>query len=285
MIVSFHPLISADKNLLCAGRNPGRNDLEAVKKADAVILPQGCKKTLYETARRYCRHVFPNYDTRFAFPGKLNQIVLFRKTGIGHPKSFCFANLHEFRRFLRISKNKLPLSFPFVFKFDWGGEGDMVFLVGSSQEFRNAVKKAERFEYSGQEGFLLQKYIPSDARSLRLVVIGEHLCSYWRIQEDPNAFKTGLSCGSSIDHRSEPDLVKKAEHVIQPFLKSTKINLAGFDFIFSNDQKQIYMLEINYFFGRRGLGGSDGYFRILIREVNRWLQSIGHNRSLEIDCR
>jgi ribosomal protein S6--L-glutamate ligase len=39
MILSFHPLISADKNILCAGRNPNNHDLEAIKHADAVILP------------------------------------------------------------------------------------------------------------------------------------------------------------------------------------------------------------------------------------------------------
>jgi ribosomal protein S6--L-glutamate ligase len=31
------------------------------------------------------------------------------------------------------------------------------------------------------------------------------------------------------------------------------------------------MLEINYFFGRRGLGGSDAFYEILKREINTWL--------------
>jgi ribosomal protein S6--L-glutamate ligase len=31
------------------------------------------------------------------------------------------------------------------------------------------------------------------------------------------------------------------------------------------------MLEINYFVGRSGLGGSEGYYRILEAEVSAWL--------------
>ena len=31
------------------------------------------------------------------------------------------------------------------------------------------------------------------------------------------------------------------------------------------------MLEINYFFGRKGLGGSDAYYEILNEEIDKWL--------------
>ena len=34
------------------------------------------------------------------------------------------------------------------------------------------------------------------------------------------------------------------------------------------------MLEINYFFGRRGLGGSDAYYEILNREIHNWLEHV-----------
>ena len=46
MIVSFHPLFEADKNIICAGREPGADDLAAIKAAEAVILPQGCRQSL-----------------------------------------------------------------------------------------------------------------------------------------------------------------------------------------------------------------------------------------------
>jgi ribosomal protein S6--L-glutamate ligase len=31
------------------------------------------------------------------------------------------------------------------------------------------------------------------------------------------------------------------------------------------------LLEINYFFGRKGLGGSENYYRILLAEIRNWL--------------
>jgi len=80
MILSFHPCFEADKNILCAGRDPDLDDLAAIKLADAVILPQGCKKSLYEMAEQNCEHVFPDYKARFSFPGKTGQIKLFQET-------------------------------------------------------------------------------------------------------------------------------------------------------------------------------------------------------------
>ena len=60
MIVSFHPLFEADRNIICAGRE----DPAAIRAADAVILSQGCYRALYEMAWENCPHVFPNYDAR-----------------------------------------------------------------------------------------------------------------------------------------------------------------------------------------------------------------------------
>ncbi|MEZ4578781.1 MAG: hypothetical protein R2875_12470 [Desulfobacterales bacterium] len=69
MIVSFHPIIAGDKIHL-RGPDPGPKEADAIKTADAVILPQGCRWSLYEMAAAGCRHVFPDYRARFRFPGK-----------------------------------------------------------------------------------------------------------------------------------------------------------------------------------------------------------------------
>jgi ribosomal protein S6--L-glutamate ligase len=34
------------------------------------------------------------------------------------------------------------------------------------------------------------------------------------------------------------------------------------------------LLEINYFFGRRGLGGSEAYYKILLAEIQVWLAGV-----------
>ena len=96
MIVSFHPLFEANKNIICAGREPNAKDLSSIKAADAVILPQGCSRSLYEMARNHCDFVFPNYEARFKYPGKIGQIELFRKTKTSHPRSAIFKTVAAF---------------------------------------------------------------------------------------------------------------------------------------------------------------------------------------------
>jgi len=283
MILSFHPLISADINILCAGRDPDNKDLEAIKQADAVILPLGCKKNLYDLVRQNCRYVFPNYDMRFDFPGKLGQTELFRKMGVNYPDTKPFFDLRKFKRQYNPSKKACPMNFPFVFKFDWGGEGENVFLIRTISDFSSIMEMAQRFENTGQKGFLIQEWIPAALKSLRTVVVGERLISYWRIQECRNEFKASLSSGAVVNYQSDPELVEKAESDLRPFLKKTNINLAGFDVLFSPLSPKPYFIEINYFFGRKGLGGSEKFYMMLIKEINQWLKSLGFSRCLEID--
>jgi ribosomal protein S6--L-glutamate ligase len=55
------------------------------------------------------------------------------------------------------------------------------------------------------------------------------------------------------------------------------INLAGVDFIFDLTQADpaAHILEINYYFGRRGLGGSRSFYRLLYEAIREWLGSLG----------
>lgn len=267
MILSFHPLFEGDKNILCAGREAGAYDLDAVKAADAVILPQGCKASLYEMARENCANVFPNYDAKFEYPGKIGQIRLFRKLNVPHPKSEIYTS-HS-------SLLTPHFSLPFVFKFDWGGEGDNVFLIRSFEEFEAVRQKAVAYERSGQAGFLIQEYIPSQNRDLRVAVIGKKMISYWRVQKDSEIFCANLSKGAFIDRDSDPDLQAKGLEAVRAFCEKTGINLAGFDLLFSRDkEKTPLFIEINYFFGRQGLGGSERFYEILGQEIEKWIKNL-----------
>ena len=131
MIVSFHPLFETDNNIICAGREPNGEDLAAICAADAVILSQGCFRVLYEMARENCPHVFPNYDARFKYPGKINQFKLFRKVKAAHPASEIFSLVASFHQQYHAGFTKLGFNFPPVFKLDWEGEGKMVYLINS----------------------------------------------------------------------------------------------------------------------------------------------------------
>ncbi|MGD9302018.1 MAG: ATP-grasp domain-containing protein [Desulfobacterales bacterium] len=278
MILSFHPLFEADKNITCAGRQPGSTDLKAIKAADAVILPQGCYQSLFEMAHANCPHVFPDYKIRFKYPGKLGQIKFFRKFNIAHPASEIFFNLASFYPNFRKPFSADNLTYPFVFKFDWGGEGETVFLMNSEEEFNKILQKTAEFEKSGQYGFLLQEYISSSNRTLRVVIIGQRLISYWRIQNPENGggFYTNLGKGAVIDAESDSGLQHKAVALVKQICNKTGINLAGFDLIFSSDidKPEPMLLEINYFFGRKGLGGSEAYYKILLGEIQAWLAGL-----------
>jgi ribosomal protein S6--L-glutamate ligase len=195
MIVSFHPLFETDKNVICAGRDPDADDLAAIKAAAAVVLPQGCRQSLYEMARDNCRHVFPNYRVRFNFPGKIGQIKLFRETGTAHPAAELYPTVAEFKEHYGETPEDISFGLPCVFKFDWGGEGETVYLINSPGELKEVLKKAAVFENSGQKGFLLQQYVPSNGRTLRVIIIGQAMISYWRIQQSSDGFMSSVSRG------------------------------------------------------------------------------------------
>ena len=277
MVLSFHPNIVADRNILCAGRLPDDEDRAAISQAQAVILPQGCSEALYGMCRDHCSNFFPNYDARFDFPGKVGQARLFQKVGAPFPHTYPFDTVSDYYKDFGAKGATGPLRLPCVFKSDWGGEGEGVFQVKTVEDLEQVLEKARSNEQSGQKGFVLQTYIPSRDRSLRVVVIGDEFLSYWRVQEDPSQFVTSMNAGAVIDHDTDPDLQKAGKAEVKQFCKETRIDLAGFDLLFSEDELDTrpLFLEINYFFGRRGLGGSFEYYELLEASVRRWLSRLG----------
>ncbi len=275
MIVSYHPLIPADRNLLCAGRAPDASDRRAMAGARAIILPQGCRQDLYRMARQQCPHVFPDYTARFAYPGKIGQHRLFMETGAAHPETDAFDSVEDFRR--RWPLSHLRSAFPLVFKFNWGGEGSGVGMVASEAALPGRIETAVRFEETGQRGFVLQRRVAAGGRVLRVAVIGDMLVTYWRVANAPNAFPINTDTGR-IDPVGLPGLQEAGKAAVAAFCVRTGINLAGFDLLFDLSAearaKTPLFLEINYFFGRRGLGNAEGFYPLLKRAVDRWRKAI-----------
>ncbi|WP_448383181.1 ATP-grasp domain-containing protein [Desulfosoma sp.] len=271
MVVSYHPVIPGDVNRLCAGREPDEQDRDWFRKARAVILPQGCSESLYRMAVRHCPRVFPNYRARFLYPGKIGDIRLFRALGFPHPQTSLFlSTAHCPESFLA------SLSYPAVFKGNHGGEGEQVFPVFSFQEARSCLRHFAQMERCGFPGFLVQQFIPTDGRDLRVVVIGHTIVSYWRVQDDPSHFWHNTSRGARIDPHRDPDLQAVGRRWVRHLCAKTGINLAGFDLLFPCQKGRApaqlpLFLEINYFFGRKGLGGSMSYYALLQDAVSRWL--------------
>ncbi len=278
MILSFHPCFEGDGNINCAGREPDHNDRAAIRSADAVILPQGCRPSLYRMAAANCSRLFPDYRVRFDYPGKLGQTRLFAEMGTPHPETACYPSVDDLLAQNDYQNPRPPFPFPFVFKFDWGGEGDTVFLVSDRQAFQRLLKKAEAFEKTGQRGFLLQRYISPGSPCLRAVVIGTRFFSYWRNSAFPDSFGTSLSKGALLNQDNEPAHLAAGTQFAKKFCQKFSVNLAGMDFLFprnaaGNMETTPLFLEINWFFGRRGIGGSTRYLEILEQEIKLWLHS------------
>jgi ribosomal protein S6--L-glutamate ligase len=79
-----------------------------------------------------------------------------------------------------------------------------------------------------------------------------------------------------IDAEADPTLQSKGVALVKQICHKTGINLAGLDVIFPAqvEDPDPMLLEINYFFGRKGLGGSEAYYRILLEEIQSWVTAL-----------
>jgi ribosomal protein S6--L-glutamate ligase len=274
MILSFHPCIHGDENVIVADRGPTPAEETLVTRAEAVILPQGVREDLYDLCRRHCHRLFPNYDCRFAYPGKLGDIRLFRSLGIPHPESIVFADVADYRRRYPPKRGIFPFPPPFIVKGNTGGEGSLVFRLHQPDELEKILTIFAGMETSGFHGFLAQEWISHGGRDLRVVVLHDQVLSYWRVQPDPAQFLTNLSAGGKMDTQSDLHLRQRAEALVRHLCRKTGINLAGIDLMFDLRERngEPLMVEINYWFGRRLFGSSRVYYRHLLEAIRRWLR-------------
>lgn len=271
MILSYHPVLEGDINRLCAGRDPDEEDFELMDRASAILLPQGCRKSLYRAASRHCSRVFPNFECCFRYPGKLGDIELFRNYRCPHPRSWIFKDVGACPEAFFSD-----LTYPVVIKSCYGGEGSLVFKLEAPEDARPILCMFEGMERSGLFGFIVQEWIPTDGRDLRVVIMGERLYSYWRVQKDSGSFYHNLSKGAAVDADSDPELQETGIERVRELGRLSGINLAGVDLMFPVREGKLrpepLFLEINYYFGRKGLGGSMNYYRLLREAADEWLQ-------------
>lgn len=276
LVLSYHPVIEGDINRLCAGRKPDDEDLYWIRNCWAVILPQGCSEDLYWMARFNCPNVFPNYTFRFLYPGKVGQIRLFRTLGFSHPKSWLFSSVRNFP-FHTVNQIKYPI----VVKSSHGGEGEGVYLVGSPAELKRVLENLCRMEKTGLNGFLIQEFIPNNGMDLRIVILHDHIVAYWRmVPQGVVQFYHNVSRGAEIRRIKDMNEVSSAIQLVKELQQKTGINLAGLDIMFHREDKEKkhpLLIEINYYFGRTGLGGQEKYYNILKKAIYSWLRTIRPN--------
>jgi ribosomal protein S6--L-glutamate ligase len=268
MILSFHPCFVADAQIILADRKLSAEDRRLIQSADAIILPQTCSLALYKACANSKAHVFPDYELRFKYAGKVGQSSLFEKLEIPHPATERWPSVKKFRDHLK-AENGPPHEMPFFLKADKSHEGDGVFFVTDRKSLDTALARLEK---TGSDSFISQKLIRCQGNVLRTVVLHKRIITYWK-REDHGIIST-VSHGARVDRKWKPALQEKGRAQARWICEKTGINLAAFDLVFNLDHPdpQPFILEINYYFGRKGLGGSLRYYRLLLNAIQEWLK-------------
>jgi ribosomal protein S6--L-glutamate ligase len=276
MILSFHPCFDTDVQIILGDRPLGSHDLALIQKAEAIILPQTCPQALYQACQGSHALKFPRYEMRFKYPGKVGQSLLFRDFKRPQPKTLIWADVQELKVAL-LETGVLPHERPFLIKEDKSHEGEGVYVVEDELSLSEALEELARRENSGQTGFVTQDFIPSKGNALRAVIIGKRIMTYWKRPATPGQPITTIRRGAVIDHHWREDLQEKGKTEVQALSEITGINLAAVDFVFplDNQDPDPFFLEINYYFGRRGLGGTERYYTLLHEALQEWFAEEG----------
>ena len=138
-----------------------------------------------------------------------------------------------------------------------GGEGSLVFRIESARDLQDKLDRLPGSSVRDQ-GFVLQEFIDHGGRDLRVVILYDQLLAYWRVQPDPFQFRTNQRQGGEIDPGGDSTLKNEAIKAVKGFCRRAGIHVAGLDILFKRkrDPGPPLFLEINYYFGRKGLGGS-----------------------------
>ena len=276
MILSFHPCFETDIQIIPGSRPLNSSDLETINRAEAIILPQGCREELYRACSKLDMPIFPDYKMRFAYPGKVGQSIMFENFDIPHPGTVIWNSVKDFKKTYPDMK-ALSQELPFFIKDDRSHEADGIFFINDMPSLLKALEHLTNQERMGRPGFVSQEYVASGGNVLRAVIIGKTIIAYWKRPGKKGDIITTISKGAIIDNQWRPDLQLKGVNQAQALSISTGINLAAVDFVFnlSEENQEPLALEINYFFGRRGLGGMKNYYQLLLKAIKNWLKDTG----------
>ena len=248
-------------------------ELKLISRASAVLLPQGCSAALHAACVAEGPALFPEYGPRFAFPGKVGQSLLFARLGLPRPRTFRWRSPKEFIC-ARSGGKQGCHSLPVIVKTDSDHEGHGVFFAPDDPALHRAL---DAVAAGGGGGFITQDFVAPGGAVLRVVVVGGRALSYWKRSTVEGDVIVTIARNAVVDHMWKPELQAEGVELCRRLTSATGINLAAVDVIFHLDAPAPapLLLEINYFFGRRGLGGSKNYYRLLLEAARDWTAKLG----------
>lgn len=258
--VSFQPAVPMEENLPPYS-DPADPAVTAIlRQAAGVLLPQYVSQWRYAAITRHARSWFPRQNARFTHYGKTRQILLFREMGVRYPESRMYSSpallIEDFLR------HGSPWGYPLVVKGDTGGGGSLVFPVHQATDLPRCVDRLPP-----DRPALIQSWVEHGGKDLRVVVYGDRTVTYFRV--GGGQFYNNVCRGGRLDHAGWPHLQEKGSAVVLGFCQRAGIDVAGFDLMFPDDGDPVFV-EINYHFGRKGLGGTKGHRAYLLEAIRRW---------------
>ena len=263
--LSMNQLVSLQQNLPNLAPVEDPKVAQLIRSARGVVLPRGLTEKRYRKITALARNWFPNLEGRYSYPGKTTQSLLFRRLKVRHPTTFVYKDSQKLKD---AEKGILPLNYPFVLKGDIGGGGSAVFPVTCRNELLNGLDRLPV-----EEPVLIQQWVKHGGMDLRVVVVGARTASYFRV--GGGNFYNNACRGGRIQPEIFPELQQLGLSAVARFCRLSGINLAGFDLMFPDGGPPIF-IEINYNFGRKGLGGTPGFRKLFMEAVEFWQQGISY---------
>lgn len=262
--VSFYPRIPLEENLSLFDPLNDPDTRNLIKQAAGVLFPPYTPPWRYNEIKSLAGKCFPRLDARFEYAGKIAQIGLFRQMGVRYPETIVFAGCDQLMRyFIRFGS---PWGYPLVLKGDRGGGGSTVYPIHNREEMALQVAKLPR-----HQPMLLQKVVDHGGKDLRVVLYGDRTVSYFRV--GGGQFYNNVCRGGRIEHDLWPEKSQIGRQAVLEFSRRAAIDIAGFDLMFS-DSDSPFFIEINFNFGRKGLGGLAGHQDHLWHAFRRWRHRI-----------
>ncbi len=254
--------------MLAPGRAFSESERRAIAAASFVVTPQSIGARAYAQCRALNRNVFPDYSSRFGFEGKVGNFRLFRDFGLPHPETLAYAGALDFSA-AHPDHRRPPFPFPFVIKEDQGGGGNGVFRIGNPAELGAALARI------GPRPLVAQRFVRHKGSDLRVVILWDRFYPYWRVQDNPEEFRNNVGRGARIAFNFEPDLTLAGVRAAADFSRRTGINCAALDILFDRASPASAPLlgEVNFVFGRKGMGGSKRFRKLFRDAVARWMKS------------